>query len=63
MNAPLPNWVDLGLIPLLNLTAAFLVAGLVVIAVGESPIDAVQVFLFGAFGFGEGIGFTLFYTT
>ena len=63
MNTPLPNWVDLGLIPFLNLAAAFFVAGLVVLAVGESPIAAVQVILFGAFGFGEGIGFTLFYTT
>ena len=63
MNAPLPRWVDLGLIPLLNLAAAFLVAGLVVLAVGESPVEAVRVILYGAFGFGEGIGFTLFYAT
>jgi len=63
MNAQLPRWVDLGLIPMLNLLAAFLVAGLVVLLVGESPVEAVQVILFGAFGFGEGIGFTLFYAT
>mgnify|MGYP006279251739 CR=1 FL=1 len=63
MNTQLPRWVDLGLIPLLNLLAAFLVAGLVVLLVGESPVEAVQVILFGAFGFGEGIGFTLFYAT
>lgn len=60
---PLPRWVDLGLIPLLNLSAAFLVAGLVVLAVGESPLAAVRIILDGAFGYGEGIGFTLFYAT
>ncbi len=63
MNAQLPRWVDLGLIPLLNLAAAFLVAGLVVLLVGEDPIQAVRVILYGAFGFGEGVGFTLFYAT
>ena len=59
----LPRWVDLGLIPLLNLAAAFAVAGLVVLFVGESPLRAVEVLLFGAFGYGEGIGYTLHYTT
>ncbi|MEM6745306.1 MAG: ABC transporter permease, partial [Pseudomonadota bacterium] len=29
----------------------------------ENPIDAVRFILIGAFGFGEGIGFTLFYAT
>ena len=60
---PLPRWVDLGLIPLLNLSAAFLVAGLVVLAVGESPLAAVRIILDGALGYGEGVGFTLFYAT
>jgi ABC-type uncharacterized transport system permease subunit len=63
MNAQLPRWVDLGLIPLLNLIAAVLVAGLVVLLVGEDPIEAVRIIVYGALGFGEGIGFTLFYTT
>ena len=61
--AQLPRWVDLGLIPLLNLMLAFLVAGLVVLFVGENPLEAVKLLIFGAFGFGEGIGFTLFYAT
>ncbi len=63
MNAQLPRWVDLGLIPLLNLAAAFLMAGLVVLLIGENPLDAVRFILIGAFGYGEGIGFTLFYAT
>jgi simple sugar transport system permease protein len=66
MSAPfakLPAWADFGLIPLVNVTAAFLVSGLVVAFIGESPIEAVKLLIWGAFGFGEGIGFTLFYAT
>ncbi|MEM7045384.1 MAG: ABC transporter permease [Pseudomonadota bacterium] len=59
----LPTWVNLGLIPLLNLTAAFLVSGLIVLLLGENPIEAVRLLIFGAFGYGEAIGYTLFYAT
>lgn len=59
----LPRWVDFGLIPALNLIAAFFVSGLVVLLIGENPIAAVKVLLWGSLGFGEGIGFTLFYAT
>ena len=38
--AKLPAWADYGLIPLVNLIVAFLVAGLVVLLVGESPLEA-----------------------
>ncbi len=66
MSAPfakLPAWADYGLIPLVNVTAAFFVSGLVVAFIGESPYEAVKLLIWGAFGFGEGIGFTLFYAT
>lgn len=65
MSAPaaLPRWVDLGLIPLLNLLAAFLIASLVVLLIGEDPIDTARVLVWGALGWGEGIGFTLYYAT
>ena len=66
MSAPfakLPAWADYGLIPLINVTAAFLVSGLVVAFIGENPIEAVRLLVWGALGFGEGIGFTLFYAT
>lgn len=59
----LPAWVDYGLIPLINLVVAFLVAGLVVLAVGESPLRAASLLVEGAFGYGEGIGYTLYYAT
>jgi len=59
----LPRWVDILLIPLLNVTLAFLVAGLVVLFIGENPLDAVRILLYGAFGFEEAVGYTLYYTT
>ena len=61
--AKLPAWVEYGLIPLINLVVAFLVAGLVVLIVGESPLRAATLLVQGAFGYGEGIGFTLYYAT
>jgi simple sugar transport system permease protein len=47
----------------MNVAAAFLVAGLVVLFIGENPLRAVRILLWGALGFGEGVGFTLYYTT
>ncbi|WP_206456378.1 ABC transporter permease [Aurantimonas marina] len=61
--AKLPGWIDYGLIPLVNLVVAFAVAGLVVLIVGESPVEAAALMIRGAFGYGEGIGFTLYYAT
>lgn len=66
MSAPqasLPGWIDYGLIPLTNLLLAFFVAGCLVLLIGENPLEAVQIMLAGSLGFGEGIGFTLFYAT
>jgi general nucleoside transport system permease protein len=58
-----PAWVGLALAPLVNLVAALLVSGAVVFAVGQSPAKALEVLVFGAFGYGEAIGYTLYYTT
>ncbi|MEF2070733.1 ABC transporter permease [Consotaella aegiceratis] len=59
----LPPWIDFGLIPVLNVVVAFIVAGLVVLIVGESPIEAAKLMIYGALGYGGGVGFTLYYTT
>lgn len=59
----LPRWADLVLVPALAVVTAFLVAGLVVLAIGENPLKATAVLLRGALGSGEGIGFTLYYAT
>lgn len=60
---PLPRWADLALVPALNLILAFLVSGLVVLMIGENPLEAVRILLYGAFGYGEGIGYTLHFAT
>jgi simple sugar transport system permease protein len=60
---PLPRWADIVLLPALNLALAFLVSGLVVLMIGENPLHAVQVILYGAFGYGDGLGYTLYYAT
>jgi len=59
----LPRWIDIGLIPALNVLLAFLVAGLVVVFIGEDPLHAMRIMLNGALGSDYGIGYTLFYTT
>ncbi|MFZ2107915.1 MAG: ABC transporter permease [Roseiarcus sp.] len=66
MSAPhrsLPAWADVALIPLLNVAAAFFISGLVVLAIGENPLEAVQILIAGAVGDLEGLGFTLYYAT
>jgi ABC-type uncharacterized transport system permease subunit len=60
---PLPVWADVLLIPLLNVAAAFFISGLVVLAIGENPIEAAQTLIAGALGDLEGLGFTLYYAT
>jgi len=60
---PLPRWIDVGLIPVINVSIALLVSGLVIMAVGEDPLEAVQIMVSGALGYEEGIGYTLYYAT
>ena len=59
----LPRWADTALVPLVSVAAALVVAGLVVLSIGESPLEAAYHMVNGAFGRGEYIGFTLYYTT
>ena len=59
----MPKWADILLIPLINLLLALIVSGLVVILIGEDPINAMQVMVRGAVGSTYGWGYTLFYAT
>ncbi|MGE0281112.1 MAG: ABC transporter permease [Rhizobiaceae bacterium] len=61
--AKLPRWVDYGLIPVLNLLVAFIVAGIVVLLVGENPLQAAWAMIQGAFGSGRNIAYTLYFST
>jgi general nucleoside transport system permease protein len=60
---PLPAWADVALIPLVNVAAAFVISGFVVLAIGENPLEAVQILITGALGDLEGLGYTLFFAT
>lgn len=67
MSAPnsngLPKWADIGLIPFLNLATAFIISGLVIWILGEPPLEAMRLLITGAFGYGEAISYTAYYTT
>ncbi len=59
----MPRWADVVLVPLINLTLAFIAAGLVVLAIGQNPFDMVFFVIKGALGSTTGIGYTLYYAT
>jgi simple sugar transport system permease protein len=59
----LPGWIEIGLIPIVNVAIAFFIAGLIVLAIGASPLAAVRILIYGAFGYPEAIGYTLYYAT
>ena len=61
--AKLPRWVDIGLLPAVNVVIGFLVAGLVVIFLGENPWEALKLLIGGALGSGRGLGSTLYFMT
>lgn len=60
---PLPRWADVALLPLINLSLALIVSGLVVLAIGQNPLAALQAIITGAFGSGYNWGYTLYYST
>ena len=59
----IPGWINFALVPLVNLFAALLISGIVILVVGDNPIKALEVLIYGAFGYPEAIGYTLYYTT
>jgi len=61
--ASIPRWVDIALIPLVNIALAFLVSGVILWAIGVDPLAAVEIILYGAFGYDVALGYTLYYTT
>jgi ABC-type uncharacterized transport system permease subunit len=59
----LPRWIDIGLLPIINLIQALIVAGLVVLIIGVNPIDAMRIMAWGAVYDTTAIGYTLYYAT
>ena len=60
---PLPRWADVALLPVLNLLLALIVFSIFVLLIGQDPIAALGIMINGAFGYGEGIGYTLHFAT
>lgn len=65
MTAPaeLPRWIDVGLLPLVNLALALAVCAVVVAIVGLDPRQVIVLLLEGAFGSRAGLSYTLYYAT
>jgi general nucleoside transport system permease protein len=61
--AVLPRWIDVLLLPVLNVALALTAAGFVVWAIGQNPLTAVRLLLEGAFGSTLAWSYTLYYTT
>ena len=59
----LPRWLDLVVLPAFNLTLALLVAGLVVLLVGQDPAQVLTLLIKGALGSRIGLSYTLYYAT
>ncbi|NRF69231.1 ABC transporter permease [Aquincola sp. S2] len=59
----LPRWIDIGVLPLVNLGMALIVAGIVVAGIGLDPLQVITLLVKGAFGSRAGIGYTLYYAT
>jgi len=59
----MPKWVDIALIPLINLLLALTVSGLVVLYIGEDPIRSMSIMVKGAVGSTYGWGYTIYYAT
>ncbi len=59
----LPRWMDVALLPAVNLALALVVAGIVVTLVGFSPLQVLTLLAKGALGSKAGISYTLYYAT
>ena len=59
----LPRWLDLFVLPLVNLAMAFAVSALVLLAVGQDPLQVLTLLVKGAFGSRSGLSYTLHYAT
>ena len=59
----MPRWADVILTPLISVALAFALSALVILAIGERPVEALKVMVEGALGSSYGWGFTLYYAT
>ena len=62
-SVPLPAWLEVVVIPILNIGVALFFSGLIMLAIGVDPIEATGIMINGALGYDYAIGYTLYYTT
>ncbi|GIU21571.1 ABC transporter permease [Shewanella schlegeliana] len=62
-DSKIPSWVNIFVLPLINIMFAFAFAAGIFLAVDVNPIEAAGVMVRGALGYQEGIGYTLYYAT
>ena len=61
--ADLPRWIDLVVLPAVNLAMALLVSAVVLLLVGQNPAQVLGLLIKGAFGSRAGLSYTLYYAT
>ena len=59
----LPRWIDIGLLPIVNLALALAVSAVVVAGIGLDPLQVITLLVKGAFGSAAGLSYTLYYAT
>ena len=59
----LPRWIDVAVLPAVNLALALAVAAVVVLIVGFQPAQVLSLLVKGAFGSKSGLSYTLYYAT
>ncbi|WP_299968334.1 ABC transporter permease [uncultured Roseobacter sp.] len=59
----MPKWAEVALVPLISLILAAVLSALVILAIGEDPLEAVNLMVTGALGSTYGWGYTLYYAT
>jgi general nucleoside transport system permease protein len=59
----LPKWADVVLVPLVSLLLAAIISAMVIVSIGEDPVETLKVMVDGALGSAYGWGYTLYYAT
>ena len=57
----MPRWADVLLVPVISLLLAAIISAIVILAIGENPLTALNYMVEGALGSPYGWGYTLFF--
>ena len=59
----MPKWVDVVVVPMFSLVLAALLSAMLILAIGESPLEALKLMVEGTLLRSAGWGYMLYYTT